>query len=295
MLATTTSSFAPSAHMIQRGGLAYRGILSMDDLRKCVPGAFAESKAPGRSERYAYVPTIDIITGLRDAGFMPVKAVQASARDEAKKDFGKHLIRFRREDQLGATEAREIILKNSHDGTSAYEMDAGIFRLVCSNGLVVGNADTQFKVRHSGNAVSDVIDVASRIVDNFDAVASDIDLMKSVKLDKTLQLTFAKAAIAARFDVEEPPVSEEQVLRVRRQADIGDDAWRVLNRIQENVIKGGLYGVTTNAVGRRVHRKTREVKGIDQNTALNRALWVLGVQVAKLQSGAISIDEVMAS
>jgi len=283
MLATTTSAFSPSAHNIQRSGIAYRGILSEDDLRKCVPGAFAENKAPGRSERYAYVPTIDIIHGLRDAGFMPVKAQQAGARDEAKKDFGKHLIRFRREDQLGATEAREIILKNSHDGTSAYEMDAGIFRLVCSNGLVVGNSDTQFKVRHSGQAVGDVIDVASRIIDNFDAVQSDIEIMKSAQLDKTLQLTFAKAAIAARFGIEdEAPVNEEQVLRVRRQADVGNDAWRVMNRIQEAVIKGGLYGVTTNAVGRTVHRRTREVKGIDQNTALNRALWVLGVEVAKL-------------
>jgi len=295
MQATTTSAFAPSAHMIQRPGLGYRGILSTDDLRKCVPGAFAENKAPGRSERYAYVPTIDIIDGLRNAGFMPVKAQQANARDEAKKDFGKHLIRFRREDQLGATEAREIILKNSHDGTSAYEMDAGIFRLVCSNGLVVGNSDTQFKVRHSGQAVSDVIDVASRIIDNFDAVQSDIELMKSTQLDKTLQLTLAKAAIAARFGIEdEAPVNEEQILRVRRAGDIGDDAWRVMNRAQEAVIKGGLFGVTTNAVGRTVHRRTREVKGIDQNQSLNRAMWVIGVQMAKLQKGLITAEELMA-
>ncbi len=174
-------------------------------------------------------------------------------------------------------------------------MDAGIFRLVCSNGLVVGNSDTQFKVRHSGQAVSDVIDVASRIIDNFDAVQSDIELMKSTQLDKTLQLTLAKAAIAARFGIEdEAPVNEEQILRVRRAGDIGDDAWRVMNRAQEAVIKGGLFGVTTNAVGRTVHRRTREVKGIDQNQSLNRAMWVIGVQMAKLQKGLITAEELMA-
>jgi len=282
MQATTTSAFAPSSHMIQRAGLGYRSILSEDDLRKCVPSAFATEAHHTRSERYAYVPTSDIITGLKDAGFLPVKALQSRTRIEDKKDFTKHLIRFRREDQLGATEAREIILKNSHDGSSAYEMSAGIYRLVCSNGLCVGNDDMTFKLRHSGNAVGEVIDVASRIVDNFDLVTADIELMKAARLDKPLQLALANAAIAARFDVDEKPVSAEQVLRPRRQADTTDDAWTVLNRIQENVIKGGLFGVTTNAVGRTVHRRTRSVEGIDQNTALNRALWVLGVEVAKL-------------
>ena len=282
MLAQTTSSFRPSAHMIQRSGLGYRGVLSADDLRQCVPSAFAEEAHSSRSARYAYVPTFDIIEGLQRAGFSPVKAVQSRCRTEDKKDFTKHLIRFRRDDQIGATEAREIIMKNSHDGSSAYELSAGVFRLVCSNGLCVGNEDMMFKVRHSGNAVDEVIDVASRIVDNFDLVTADIELMKSARLDKPLQLALANAAIAARFDTDEKPVTAEQVLRPRRQADVADDAWTVFNRTQENLIKGHLMGTSKNAVGHTVHRRTREVTGIDQNTALNRALWTLGVEVAKL-------------
>ncbi len=282
MLAPTLTASPASAHNIQRGGIAYAGTLSRADLMKCVPGAFAESAHESRSARYTYVPTIDIIDGMRDAGFLPVKGTQANCRTEDKKDFGKHLIRFRREDQLGATEAREIILKNSHDGSSAYEMSAGIFRLVCSNGLVVGNEDIIHKVRHSGQALGEVIDVASRIVDQFDLVDQDIDLMKSARLDTGLQLALANAAIAARFDTPEPPVTAEQVLRPRRQADVGTDAWTVFNRTQENIIKGRLFGTAKDAHGRTTHRRTREVKGIDQNTALNRALWTLGVEVAKL-------------
>jgi hypothetical protein len=282
MLASTTSAFSPSMHNIQRSGIAYRGTLSREDLMHAVPGAFAQEKHASRSGRYAYIPTIDIIDGLQDAGFLPVKAQQANSRDEGRAGFGKHLIRFRRQDQLGATEAREIILKNSHDGTSAYEMGAGIFRLVCSNGLVVGNQDMTFKLRHSGSAVGDVIDVASRIVDNFDVVTADIDLMKSVKLDAPLMLAFANSALAARFDTDEKPVTPEQILRPRRQADTCNDVWTVLNRVQENCIKGGLHGVTKNALGRNVYRRTRAVAGIDQNTSLNRALWTLGVEMAKL-------------
>lgn len=282
MLAATTSSYAPSQHRIQNGGLGYRGVLSREQLIRAVPGAFALSKHESRSDRYTHIPTIDVIDGLMKAGFLPVKATQAGCRDSEKANFGKHLIRFRREDQLAATEAREVLLKNSHDGSSAYEMSAGIFRLVCSNGLVVGREDTTHKIRHTGNAVGDVIDVACRIVDEFDVVSQDIELMKSRQLDKPLQLAFAEAALAARFDSVDKPLTAAQVLQPRRQADMPNDTWTVFNRIQENLIKGGLLGRSKNALGHVSIKRTREVKGIDQNTALNRALWTLGVEVAKL-------------
>jgi hypothetical protein len=113
-------------------------------------------------------------------------------------------------------------------------------------------------------------------------VAQDIDTMKSIALEKPLMLAFAEAAIEARFAGDAKPVNAEQVLRARRGADVGNDVWTVFNRVQENVIKGGLYGASKDANGRMQRRRTREVKGIDQNDVLNRALWRLGVEVAKL-------------
>ena len=71
-------------------------------------------------------------------------------------------------------------------------------------------------------------------------------------------------------------------MRPRRTADTGTDLWTVFNRVQENVIKGGLYGFTKDAIGRPQRRRTREVKGIDQNDTLNRALWRLSMEMAKL-------------
>ena len=282
MLAATFSNFAPSAHMIQRAGLGYQSGLSVDQLMRAVPSAFAESAHASRSARYAYIPTAQIIEGMRTEGFLPVKAVQTAARDEGKAGHAKHMIRFRREDQLGAAEAREVILINSHDGSSAYQLSAGIYRLVCSNGLVVGNEEISQKVYHKGNVAHDVIEGACRIVGDFDKVSADIDAMKSVQLSQPLMLAFAAAAIEARFDTDEKPVTPEQVLRPRRHADMANDAWTTFNRIQENVVKGGLNGASKDANGRLQHRRTREVKGIDQNSALNRALWKLGVEVAKI-------------
>jgi hypothetical protein len=282
MLASTLSAFAPSAHNIQRAGIGFAAGLTTDQLMRAVPSAFADGAHESRSARYAYVPTIGVIEGLRAEGFLPVKALQSRSRDMGKAGHAKHMIRFRREDQLGAEEAREVILVNSHDGSSAYQMNAGIFRLVCSNGLCVGNEDIKQSVRHSGDVKSEIIDCAYRIIGQFDQVTDEIESMKSARLAQPLMLAFAAAAIEARFDGDEKPVTAEQVLRPRRHADIGDDAWSVLNRIQENVIKGGLHGATRDANGRMQRRRTREVAGIDQNNMLNRALWKLATEVAKI-------------
>lgn len=282
MLAQTLSRFAPSAHSIQSGGIGFAAGLTTEQLRRAVPSAFAESAHDSRSARYAYVPTIAVIEGMRAEGFIPVKAIQSRSRTEDKAGHAKHMIRFRREDQIGAAEAREVILVNSHDGSSAYQLNAGIFRLVCSNGLAVGNEDIRQSVRHSGNVKGEIIDCAFRILDGFETVGAEIDAMKSVRLSEPLRLAFAHAAIEARFDGVEKPVSAAQVLRPRRSADTGDDAWSVLNVIQENVIKGKLHGLTKDANGRTQRRRTREVAGIDQNNMLNRALWKLAVEVAKI-------------
>ena len=284
MLASTFSKFAPSAHSIQRNGIGYRASLTTEQLMRAVPSAFADCAHDSRSARYAHIPTIAVIEGLRSEGFHPVKAVQCKSRNEDKKGHAKHMIRFRREDQFEKAESREILLINSHDGSSAYKLSAGIFRLVCSNGLVVGNEDTRQTVRHSGDIKGMVIDGAFRILEDFDTVTQEIDLMKSAQLKQPLMLAFANAAIEARFAGDEKPVTAEQVLRPRRAADIGADTWTVFNRIQENVIKGGLNGASKDANGRMQRRRTREVKGIDQNDVLNRALWKLATEVAKIAS-----------
>jgi hypothetical protein len=282
MHAQTLSAFAPSAHHIQSAGIGFAAGLTVDQLRRAVPSAFAESAHDSRSARYAYVPTIGVIEGLRAEGFIPVKAVQSKSRDDDKRGHAKHMIRFRREDQIGQAEAREVILVNSHDGSSAYQMNAGIFRLVCSNGLAVGREDIRQTVRHSGDVKGEIIDCAFRIIGEFDKVTEEIDAMKTARLEQPLMLAFANAAIAARFDGDQKPVTPEQVLRPRRMADQGSDVWTVFNRIQENVMKGGLQGRTVDANNRIQRRRTRGVTGIDQDNALNRALWTLAAEVAKI-------------
>ena len=239
----------------------------------------------GKSKLGAHLADGGAVAFIDDADRMADEALfhhWNRARDEGKAGHGKHMIRFRREDQLHQAEAREVIMINSHDGSSAYKLSAGVFRLVCSNGLVVGREDVRQTVRHSGNVVDDVIEGATRIISDFELVSRDMETMKSVQLEKPLMLAFANAAIEARFNTEEKPVTAEQILRPRRHADMSADLWTVFNRVQENVIRGGITGFSKDANGRTQRRRTREVKGIDQNDTLNRALWRLATEVAKI-------------
>lgn len=281
--APVISQFAPRDHHIQRDGLGYARPLTDDEIMRTAPAIYAESAHDSRSDRYAYIPTRDLVAGMRAEGFMPVKVSQAKARDEDRAGHAKHLIRFRREDQLASAEAREVVIVNSHDGSSGFRLMAGVFRLVCANGLIVGRADNEIRLRHSGNAVGQVIEGAYSIVKDFDSVTEQIETMKALELKPEHRIAFGRAALALRFDdPDNCGIKPEQIIRPLRQEDQRADLWTTFNVAQEHIIRGGMRGWRTNANGRPARATTREVKGIDQNVALNRGLWVLAAEMQKL-------------
>ena len=145
--------------------------LADEQMRRAAPSIFAEGKHGSRSERYTYIPTIDVLRGLRREGFEPFMVAQSKSRIEGKTEFTKHMIRMRHAGQVNARpEANEIILINSHDGASSYQMLAGVFRFVCCNGLVVGTVSNDIRIPHKGNIQDEVIEGAFRVLEDFDAV-----------------------------------------------------------------------------------------------------------------------------
>jgi hypothetical protein len=253
--------------------------LSDDDIIRAAPSVFAESAHESRSSRYAYIPTIEVVNGLRREGFEPFMACQAGSRIEGKAVYTKHMLRFRHSSQINGEEANEIILVNSHDGTSSYQMLAGCFRFVCHNGLICGDTVEDFRIRHSGNVVGNVIEGAFNILDEFERVDASKDIMKQIELRPEHQQAFARAALQLRYDPEENiPVVPQQLNEARRFDDRGADLWRTFNRVQENMLRGGLSG--RNAKGRRT--TTREIKSVSENIRLNRALWTLAEEMAAL-------------
>jgi len=256
--------------------------LSDDQIRAVAPSIFAETPHESRSERYSYIPTAAVLAELRSEGFLPFMVCQTRVRREDRREYTKHMLRLRHASQINGTEANEVILLNSHDGTSSYQMLGGMFRFVCSNGLVCGDAVADVRIHHKGNVAEQVIEGAYEVLKGFEQVQEARDSMRIITLDAGEQDVLARSALALKYDAPDrvTPITEAQVLAPRRFDDRGNDLWSTFNRIQENLIKGGLNG--RSAQGRR--QRTRAVQGIDQNVRLNRALWMLADGMRQLKA-----------
>lgn len=258
--------------------------LSDDQIRRVAPSIFADGKHESRSERYTYIPTIDVLRGLRNEGFQPFMVCQTRVRAQDKREFTKHLIRMRPASEITGEDVNEIILLNSHDGSSGFQLLGGVYRFVCQNGMVAGETIGEVRVPHRGNIVQNVIDGAFDVLDGFDLICEQKDGMKAVTLDRDEQHAFARSALALRYDptdTEAPaPITEGQLLAPRRFEDRRDDLWTVFQRTQENLTRGGLHGRSRS--GRSM--STRPITGIDQNVKLNRALWMLAESMRQLKA-----------
>ena len=257
--------------------------LDHDSLRRAAPSIFADSPWGRMSHRYKMVPTIEVVGMLADQGFRPVRAQQSRSRIEGKGDFTRHMIRFRHDQYMGAAAGEdlpELVLTNSHDGTSAYKFMSGVFRLVCLNGLTVQSADFgSISVRHSGGRDFEqrVIDATCEVISVTPRTMARVEQFKQIELTGPQREAFAQAVIDVRDGSIE--VKPAQALSIRRGADRKSDLWTTANVVQENVIRGGVSGVS-QATGRRV--RTRAVGSVAEDVRLNRALWALTERMAQL-------------
>lgn len=263
-----------------------------ENLRKYVPSIFATEAHESRSDRYEFIPTWNVLQAMQKEGFVIVSAQQARTRDVSKREYTKHLLRIRHRDDIekravvGDT-VFELLLKNSHDGTSLYELMGGLFRFVCANGMVVGDHLMEpLKVMHKGNVADGVIEASYSIIEDAPKVNQYIEAWKALALNPQEQLLFAAEAAKLRFENKEEkdiPVTPQQLLLPKRPEDTGNSLWATFNRVQENCIKGGMEGRTRDARNRLVRRSVRQVKGIDQDVRLNKALWNLAEGMQKLK------------
>jgi len=272
--------------------------LSMESLQKIVPSAFAEHAAGNTTNKYTYIPTHQIIEGLMGEGWVPVKAQQSAARLLDRKDFARHMIRFQRPDSTPVIVGDvfpEIILSNAHDGTSAYRMDAGLFRLACSNGMCVSDATfDKISIPHRGDIRAQVIDASYRVIERMPELTHEVKSFKETTLTGTQARAFAAAALELKYPSEineetgkvtrTSPIEPFQIVQPRRWADKDEknNLWGVFNMVQENLINGGVRG--RSASGRR--STTRGVKSVTEDLRLNKALWTLATEMRGILAGA---------
>jgi len=261
-----------------------REALDNETLYRHVPSIFAREAHDSRSERYVYVPTIEIVEGLRREGWFPFFAVQAVPRDGERMGHAKHMLRLRRDDGIGKQEAAEVIIVNSHDGTSAYQMFAGVLRFVCTNSMIAGERFEEVRVPHKGAIQDQIIEGVYTVAEDFPRLIDATDGMKDTRLSSDEQRVLAEASLVARYGEDESPVRPDQIIAPRRREDVGQSLWQTFNVIQENLIRGGVDGRRQTSDGRIRRSRTRAINGIDQNVGLNRALWTLAEGMQRLKT-----------
>ena len=171
-----------------------------------------------------------------------------------------------------------ILMTNSHDGKNSFQFQAGLYRLVCSNGLVIADAEfANMKIRHMGYDLAELKTVIQEIVEKLPLTVECMNKLKAKELSKEEQAQFAKEALATRLSKKElSNITSDQILDLlapTRSEDEGDDMWNVFNVIQEKVIHGmfDVYGVNGKV------RKARKIKNFKQDTKVNQELYQLAL------------------
>ena len=259
--------------------------LSDEQLRGQAPSIFASGPMQGVSSHYTFVPTARIVDGLRAQEWLPVDVEEQRSRKEARRGFQKHLIRFRRAEQMATLDEWnvELVLLNSHDRGCAYQLHAGIYRRICSNGLVISEDSFEaIRFRHSKLETEEVVRASFRLLEFVPKVGELVNRFRERLLDAREALELACHAVLLRYpSLEASPVEPETLLKAQRPEDEGTDLWRVTNRLQESLIRGGMSDFRRD---RRGHlRSVRALRGIDSKVSLNKQLWGLAEQLADRQ------------
>jgi hypothetical protein len=259
------------------------GILTEDQVRYVAPSVFATDRNQKRtSDRYSFLSTAEIIKPLQAEGWSIVgvnttkpRHAQVVAPD---RDFAKHMVVLAHAKDLEnysySKVCPRIILSNSHDGSSACRLQAGLFRAACANGLIIADGTIQGRViRHSRTTIEQAILAAIYLRDESWRSLEKVEQFSARQLDYSEQVGFAARAIDIRYGAEEVGARPSDILRARRPEDRGDDLWHVFNRVQENIVKGG-YEVVRPKLGWQIgQQRAKEIKAIDGLISVNTKLW----------------------
>ena len=262
-------------------GMGLDSYLTKDQIRNSAPLIFAEQPTnPDVSDKYLFVNTETIIDDLEKLGWLPVQAVQRKGRKSEGTIFSKHMVAFQNPDikitsKDGDDAYPRILLTNSHDGMQAFKFSVGIFRLVCSNGLVVADEQfNDFRIKHKGYSFDELRDVVSLAVKDLPNRVQVMNDMKNRILTVEEKRKLAIDAMLIRAGVSTLQYDDEtisDILEPTRSADEGNDLWRVFNVVQEKITQGNFHAALRGAKV----RKVRKIKSFEKDMKVNKELFKL--------------------
>lgn len=266
-------------------------IITKQQIRQKCPVAFKQAPTnPEVSNKYLFVNTETIIDDLSKLGWYPVTAAQRKSKG---KDtiYSKHMISFQNPDIIirgvnGDDAYPRIILTNSHDGLQSFQFSVGIFRLACSNGLIIATDKfSEFKIKHKGYTFQELRNIVSETVKDLPNKVEVLNKMRArtlttkEKQDLALNAMLIRAGIDIKSDKAKQfkydQVTLDEILEPNRPQDQGDDLWRTFNVVQEKIVKGDFHAALTGAKV----RKVRPIKSFVTDLKVNKELFKLATSL----------------
>ena len=256
--------------------------LTDEEIKVQAPAVFTMQPSDEVSKHYTHIPTTKVINDMRTLGWDVVDVKEVKARKASTRGVQKHLVVFRNPDVVingddGDTVFPQILLTNSHDGKNAFTFTAGLFRMICENGLVISTQQFEdVKMRHMGYTFEDLQANIRDMVERLPLTVESMNKMKEIEMGEQAALDFAKKAITTRFGEKEAKrikVDLKDLLNPTRKEDMGSDVWSVFNVVQEKIIEGDFEYISGTKV-----RKARKVKNFKQDQKINKELFELALE-----------------
>ena len=254
--------------------------LTEDEIRQKCPLVFATSPTNSKvSEKYTVANTYTVIQDMEKLGWRVVRAAQRRATKKSSGRFSYHMVALQNPDikitkQVDGGEEivecfPQIILTNSHDGLNCFQFRVGLYRCICSNGLVISDAElSEFKIRHIYYSFENLRAVVGRILEALPSKVERMSQMSNVLLSEDQKLDFAKKALSIRKGVKEEELQADEetykdLLTPVRKEDEGSSLWNVYNVLQEKIVKGGYTTAEEGKKARKVRKVTSFIKELD--------------------------------
>jgi len=251
---------------------------SLEELRVTTPSIFTQLGSKDTSDKYTHIPTDKVIADMELLGWGVVDSKEVKARKEGTIGFQKHLVVFRNPDVVieggdGDIVYPQVLLTNSHDGKNAFKFTAGLFRMICENGLVIATETFEdIRVRHMGYDFETLQGVIKEMVAKLPLTVESMNRMKEIELSEVQVLELAKSFLDLRIEGTNNSFDNQainEVLTHQRDADKGMGLWEVFNRVQENIIEGNFHYKTLKGKV----RQARIIKNFKQDQELNQKLF----------------------
>ena len=269
--------------------------LSNEDIRRMCPMALQSAPTnPNVSDRYVQANTMTVIEDLAKLGWYPVEAKQCRAKKDSSGIRSFHIVAFQNPDikitknsSNGETTIDaypRIILTNSHDGFNAFKFMVGMFRLICSNGLVCGEQMVNMSIRHINYNFDELRKVVTTAIEKVPEIVATMNKMRTIIPTEEQKVAIATEVIKIRkgvgedekFEVEQDIIDD--ILTPVREEDKAPDLWTIFNICQEKMIKGGFSYINQRNKQRSRLRKQRGITSIKKDMEFNQRLWNTATQ-----------------